>query len=147
MAQKDNVISFLCVYFILIATVSADIWEDCSSPNSHFKISTVSIKPDPPKIGQNVTVSVSGTLDKTVTAGHVNFTVQYNMKGKWISLPTFNFDICSIEKCPIQQGSTTIVGTVNVPNITPSGEYRGKCFAIDQNSEEIGCVSYDCVLS
>jgi len=137
-----GILAFSCLF----AVACADIWSDCSSPNAHFKIQTVSIVPDPPKIGKNVTVSVSGILDETVTAGHVNFTVQYKKGSTWLNLPTFNFDLCSVEKCPIPQGQTTISGEINVPSITPGGEYRGKMFAIDQNHQELGCVAYDVVL-
>ncbi len=45
--------------------------------NDHLQIQTVKITPDPPVLGQNVTVAVTGSLNEDVTSGTLALLIQY----------------------------------------------------------------------
>eukprot|EP01112_Ceratiomyxa_fruticulosa_P022583 TRINITY_DN831_c0_g1_i1.p1 TRINITY_DN831_c0_g1~~TRINITY_DN831_c0_g1_i1.p1 ORF type:complete len:157 (-),score=41.49 TRINITY_DN831_c0_g1_i1:158-628(-) len=136
---------FVTLFAILATCIYADIWSDCGTSSDHFQIGTVSIIPDPPVKGQPLTVSVSGTLNEEVTAGNISIYVKYG----FITILKQTDNICDQDylPCPIQAGPYTHNITETIPADTPSGHYTGQVQAIDQNKQEILCVSLNLQLS
>jgi len=135
------------VVLLLIALanmgICQDNWQNCAQGPAHYTIQKLSFTPYPPVIGQNLTLFTSGTIDETITGGKTNFTVQYDIEGVWISLPTFHFVNCQLVKCPLQQGPVQFTSQIPIPGLTLSGQYRGKMVTVDQNNQLVACLTYN----
>ncbi|KAJ5071795.1 phosphatidylglycerol/phosphatidylinositol transfer protein [Anaeramoeba ignava] len=132
------------LFFLLIVAAFADIWTDCSKAGDDFKITSVSINPDPPVKGSPVTAAITGNLQKTITGGTAHLTVSLN----GIKLLDETKDICTIDpdevKCPIPANPNfTLKDTVTIPSYAPSGTYTGQVVLTDQDGTEIACVKFN----
>ncbi|KAJ5071794.1 phosphatidylglycerol/phosphatidylinositol transfer protein [Anaeramoeba ignava] len=129
----------LILLFLLIVAAFANIWSDCSKPDDDFKISNVVITPDPPVKGQPVTADIQGNLNKTITGGTAHLTISYN----GIKLLDETKNICELTTCPIDSNpNADFKYTATIPSSIPSGNYTGQIVLTDQDSDEIGCVSF-----
>eukprot|EP01133_Synstelium_polycarpum_P015927 gene15927-18933_t len=141
---------FFTVLVTLMAAAAAgqQIWSYCpGNINAEMTIGTISIVPTPPKIGQPVTVSMTGTLNTAVTSGQSTMTVEYYIAGQWRALPEFQNDVCSILSCPVAVGPISFNTTITVPFITPRGQYRGTFELTDQNNNNITCLNFATTLN
>jgi len=128
---------------LLLSVAFADIWTNCGSSSDDLTIDTVSITPDPPKIGQTLTIVATGSLSTTVTGGSAFVSIIYDG-----FLPVLNntFALCTLAnqigvKCPLAQGPVGFKVSQAIPAVAPSGSYGGKIVATDQNGKEIACIS------
>eukprot|EP01111_Echinosteliopsis_oligospora_P018566 TRINITY_DN85_c0_g2_i1.p1 TRINITY_DN85_c0_g2~~TRINITY_DN85_c0_g2_i1.p1 ORF type:complete len:142 (-),score=23.97 TRINITY_DN85_c0_g2_i1:77-502(-) len=134
-----------CVFLVLLlATLcTADIWTSCGSSSDHFSIGTVTITPDPPVKGQNITVSATGTLNEQVPNGTVTLLVKYDTfitilkKTETLCQPEYGVD------CPLPAGPYTRTISELIPASTPSGHYTANVVLNDQNNQEIACINLD----
>jgi len=132
-----------CVLFVaLFATFAfADIWKNCGGPQDHLQISNVEISPDPPQIGENLTVTATGNLDETVTGGIIEVSLQYS----GITILNTNLSLCSaivpFLQCPIAQGPVSISITQYIPSEVIPGSYTGQVNIYDQNESPVACIS------
>jgi len=130
------------VLFALCATFTfADIWSYCGTSKDHFTIGTVSIVPDPPQIGQNLSVVVSGTLDETVSDGSIFINLDFGP----IVLLNNTYDLCKMLgtlgiSCPLEQGAVKLGVKELIPKQAPPGAYTGKVILSDQNGQELTCI-------
>lgn len=114
--------------------------QNCGSPSDHLHNLNVTLTPDPPVKGQNVSVIASGTLDEEITGGEVAITVTV------LGIPVINEKkaLCNDFKevvCPIPSGPWTLRITELLPSWIPSGTYELKGIISDQNSQEVACIS------
>jgi len=126
---------------VLFAAVCyADIWSNCGQASDHLQIDTVTITPDPPVAGQNITVSASGYLDEIVTNGTVNVVLKYD---NFITVVKQTISICEsgAVTCPIAAGQYSQTITELIPSSVPRGQYNGTVTIADQTGSEIACIS------
>eukprot|EP00026_Physarum_polycephalum_P018222 Phypoly_transcript_19735.p1 GENE.Phypoly_transcript_19735~~Phypoly_transcript_19735.p1 ORF type:complete len:124 (+),score=14.10 Phypoly_transcript_19735:108-479(+) len=104
---------------VFAAFVSADIWSNRGTSSDHLKISTVTITPDPPVAGQNLTVSASGVLDESVTNGTVNLVLKYD---SFITILKKTYLLCDNPDytCPISAGDYSNTITEMIPASAPN---------------------------
>ncbi|KAN0029110.1 hypothetical protein ACTFIV_010983 [Dictyostelium citrinum] len=141
-------ITALIFVVLCIAFVSADIWSYCSGNiNATFTIDELTVTPDPPLIGKGAFVKLAGVLNDEVTTGKSVFKLQYYISGGWRNLPTFTNDVCKLLSCPVQPGPLVFNTTINVPFITPPGQYQGTLQLTDQNSRNISCLTFATTLA
>eukprot|EP00163_Fabomonas_tropica_P019448 TRINITY_DN340_c0_g1_i3.p1 TRINITY_DN340_c0_g1~~TRINITY_DN340_c0_g1_i3.p1 ORF type:complete len:214 (+),score=60.04 TRINITY_DN340_c0_g1_i3:84-644(+) len=121
------------------------IWTDCGSNSTDdFIIESVSISPNPPKKGETITVSASGSLKTEVTSGSVVVDVKYG----FLPVVDKTLDICQLDPsklpCPFKPANLTIGPlSVEIPSKVPDGHYKGNAKATDQSGNEIFCVDID----
>mmetsp|Transcript_11573 Transcript_11573/g.16083 ORF Transcript_11573/g.16083 Transcript_11573/m.16083 type:complete len:152 (+) Transcript_11573:45-500(+) len=134
--------------FFLACVLSAafavgDIWANCGTSSDHLQIEQVTIIPDPPVIGQNVTITFVGYLNEEVTSG----TVSLNLKWNGFTILNQSYSLCDLvkdyEKCPIPAGDISLTVTEYLPTAIPKGTYTGTVKAFDQNNQEIMCITLD----
>jgi hypothetical protein len=91
----------------------------------------------PPAIGQDLSLNITGLLDKTETDG--TWTVDAKVDG--IPIPTIGGDISTFKSTPWNKGAFELTYTVTIPEVAPSGSYSARVSAKDQDSEEIFCAT------
>ncbi|KAM9980294.1 hypothetical protein ACTFIZ_006549 [Dictyostelium cf. discoideum] len=127
------------ILILLISTSFCDIWTNCG-PNEKFKITSVSIVPDPPVKGKLITISGSGVLGENLTSGQVSILVKFGL----ITLINEKKDICTLPgspyKCPIKEGEYSHTVNFTIPEAAPNGKYTGHVSVTDQDSSEIACI-------
>ncbi|EGG20835.1 hypothetical protein DFA_00700 [Cavenderia fasciculata] len=134
--------SFLTKIFVLFcvfALATADIWTNCGSSSDHFQIGSVTITPDPPVKGQDITVTANGNLNEEITSGNVKLLVKFG----FITILNQNEDLCQAKNpipCPLQPGAYNHTITAQIPSNAPSGKYSGNVVVTDQNSQEVACI-------
>eukprot|EP01116_Phalansterium_solitarium_P019050 TRINITY_DN5217_c0_g1_i1.p1 TRINITY_DN5217_c0_g1~~TRINITY_DN5217_c0_g1_i1.p1 ORF type:complete len:190 (-),score=50.62 TRINITY_DN5217_c0_g1_i1:115-684(-) len=123
-----------------------DIWSNCGSASDHLQIKAVQITPDPPVIGQNLTVAATGVLDEQITSGVVAVNIAWN----GVPLISQNFSLCdivtSVEKCPLVAGPQSFKVSQLLPAQTPSGSFDGTVSGYDQNGQNVFCIKLDFTL-
>ncbi|CAD1810677.1 ML domain family protein [Candida parapsilosis] len=103
----------------------------------------ITISPNPPEAGANLTFTAKGTLDKTITDGaYVEVDVRYG----FIKLIHQTYDICKeITKvdleCPIEKGKQVITKEVEIPEEVPPGKYLVTARAFTKDDEYITCLT------
>jgi len=97
--------------------------------------------PYPAIRGENVTVHSHGVQDETVTGGTWVTKVYYD----GFNVQSDSGAVCDLIPncpCPCQSGSYTTSQNLYVKSFSPSGSYTGKYTAMDQNGQELACISY-----
>ncbi|KAN0030434.1 hypothetical protein ACTA71_006769 [Dictyostelium dimigraforme] len=140
-----KIIILICLMFILI--VRGDIWNYCEgNVNPTFKINKLTLSPDPPIVGRDVSVSLEGALNEEIQSGSSIFNVAFFMNGSWRDLPTFHNDICKVLKCPVAAGPFTFSTSIKVPIFTPHGQYKGQITLTDQQNRNVTCLTFQTYL-
>ncbi|KAK6984830.1 ML domain-containing protein [Favolaschia claudopus] len=127
----------------------ADSWgyEDCGDPSDPVQLKSITVSPDPPKIGAELTVKVDLEVVDTVTEGAI---ADVTVKAGRIKLLHKIFDICEEARnanasvsCPVEPGEYSIVQTVELPKEVPKLKYvinvRGYT-SDDDDAEPMACV-------
>jgi len=124
----------------LIACTSAWSWSKCGSSSDFYDVKTVTMKPDPPVAGKNITFTLSGELKEVVTGG--TSTTNTYWEGIWVK--TITDQICGPSpphpKCPIPAGTWTVGESNLIPSFSPSGSYENDVKIVDQNNKELSCL-------
>ncbi|KND00757.1 sterol transporter [Spizellomyces punctatus DAOM BR117] len=100
--------------------------QDCGSPDDIFHLESITVTPDPPKRGENLTVDVKGYLDEDVDAGAY---ADVRVKLGLIKLLDTRINLCDEitridRECPIEKGPVHINHTVELPRELPPGKYQ-----------------------
>eukprot|EP00026_Physarum_polycephalum_P021164 Phypoly_transcript_24239.p1 GENE.Phypoly_transcript_24239~~Phypoly_transcript_24239.p1 ORF type:complete len:169 (+),score=16.80 Phypoly_transcript_24239:76-507(+) len=132
------VLALLCV---IVSPALCDIWTNCGTAGDDLTITSVTISPDPPTKGSNLTVSVVGTMNTQVTTGsYVQLKVKYGI----ITIINQKENLCGAPSpiaCPINTGPWKQAVSVNIDNSVPSGSYSASAEFTDQNGKQIACVN------
>jgi len=100
---------------------------DCGQPEDAITIKSITVSPDPPQPGQNLTLTAVGTVNVVIEAGaYADVTVKLGL----IKLIQKRFDVCeeaqnanaSIQ-CPVQPGEYELVQTVALPKEIPPAKF------------------------
>ena len=121
-----------------------DIWSNCGTSADGGTINNVTISPNPPAKGQNLTVTASFTLKHQVTAGNVAIVIKYS----FITVLNKNEPVCDLAKdaghpCPIAASTITVTQSAEIPSAAPGGHYTGSIIATDQNGDRLFCIDLD----
>ncbi|KAI0639779.1 ML domain-containing protein [Trametes polyzona] len=100
-------------------------WTDCGTDSHIVHIKSIEVTPDPPKRGEDLTITVEGVADQDVQDGaYADVTVKVGV----IKILQKEFDICeeaqkanaSIQ-CPVEKGNHKVVQSVTLPKEIPPG--------------------------
>ncbi|KAI8852961.1 ML domain-containing protein [Chytridium lagenaria] len=138
---------FLTVLSITAATsaapASSSVISNCGLPTDLLTVSSLTVSPDPPKKGQDVTLMAVGDLSEEVTAGAI---MRAQVKVGPIKLVDIEMDLCekleSIGKsCPLPKGETLITQTFSIPKEVPSGRYSVHVDLLTKERKSVGCIN------
>jgi C1A family cysteine protease len=117
-----------------------DIWSSCGTSGDHLSDLAVTITPNPPVKGSDVTVAVSGTLDEQVTKGSVSYSVEYLGIKIYSATQSLCDDFKEFITCPVAAGPFKLSITEKIPSSVPKGTYKAHVKLTDQQNQEITCI-------
>ncbi|QIQ02326.1 ML domain-containing protein [Streptomyces liangshanensis] len=103
-------------------------WNDSGSSNSNFKVTDVSLTPDPPVRGKSVTVTADGALTSDISGGQVAVTVKYGI------IPVLK-STSTLSAAPAGAYSSAVA--FELPDDSPAGPYAAQFSFSDQDGVEI----------
>ncbi|KAF7341160.1 ML domain-containing protein [Mycena venus] len=119
-------------------------WKDCGKPGDAVHINSISVSPDPPKIGANLTVAVDFDAIERIEDGA---TADVLVKAGRIKLLERKFDLCEEARnanasvtCPVEPGSYSIVQTVALPKEVPKLKYIIDVKGYTKDEDDMVCV-------
>ncbi|KAG2366616.1 ML domain-containing protein [Suillus spraguei] len=128
-----------------VHTMEGWSWTDCGSPADVIQLESISLSPDPPKPGQDLTVTVVGTAQGRVEDGASADVV---VKLGLIKLLSKTFDICKEARtanatiqCPIEKGDYTVVETIALPKEIPQAKFSVNVKGYTQDDEDMLCLN------
>lgn len=115
----------------------------CNAPAENIlQIDQVDLSPNPPKPGEVLTITASGTFNQPVEKGaYVNLVVKYGL----ITLIKQTADLCdqvsNVDlKCPLNAGKMTLTKQVELPKQIPPGKYSVLADVYTKSSEHVTCL-------
>ncbi|KAJ7055694.1 ML domain-containing protein [Mycena amicta] len=128
------------------AVAAPDTWEyvDCGDPADSVEIQSITVSPDPPKIGEDLTVTIVANVKETIEEGA---TADVLVKVGRIKLLERTFDLCEEARnanasvsCPVEPGLHTIEQTVALPKEVPKLKYVISVRGFTVEEESMACV-------
>lgn len=122
---------------------SAQSFTSCNTEDAHMKEFTMTSSPDPPVLGEDVTFTITGALDKQVTAGDVVISIKAGPINFPLTIP-FQRNGALAEDFVAGQSSTLTFGPFTYPNIKVPliKTTNGKIETHDQDGEQVLCVDF-----
>ncbi|KAH7883673.1 ML domain-containing protein [Phlebopus sp. FC_14] len=125
---------------------TTDSWSyaDCGLPSDVIQIKSIAVSPDPPKPGQDLTVTVAGTALEVIEEGaFADVTVKLGL----IKLLTKRFDVCEEARaanasiqCPVQKGDYLVSQTVALPKEIPQAKFSVSVRGYTVDEEDMVCL-------
>ncbi|KAJ7263449.1 ML domain-containing protein [Mycena rebaudengoi] len=124
----------------------ADSWSyvDCGEPEDAVQILSISVSPDPPKIGAELTVTIDAVVQEVIEEGA---TAEVLVKVGRIKLLQKTFDICEEARnanasvsCPVEPGPYTIVQSVELPKEVPKLKYVVTVRGFTEDDRNMVCI-------
>lgn len=123
-----------------------DIWSNCGSSGDIGTIVKVTITPDPPEKGSDLSVDADITLTEKVTNGTIQIKLQYYVLGIPFTVIDQTIDLCGEETgltCPLNAGDQNVKFSNAVPSDAPGGKYTGNAVAKNSSGKQIICIDLD----
>ncbi|KAF7296762.1 ML domain-containing protein [Mycena indigotica] len=123
-----------------------DSWEykDCGEDSDAVQIKSITVSPDPPKIGSDLTVTIVADVKETIEEGA---TADVLVKVGRIKLLEQSFDLCEEARkanasisCPVEPGLHTIEQTVTLPKEVPKLKYVISVRGFTVEEDNMACV-------
>ena len=131
-----SVVLLLAVLAVCVSAVSVP-YKSCGSSTDDATLTSIVSNEFPPVKGDNLSLNVTGNLTKNVTAGQ--YTIAITVGG--FPLPDLTGDISSFRALPWPVGELNFTYSQDIPSAAPSGSYVVKISAVDQDSDQIFCIS------
>ncbi|KZV72165.1 hypothetical protein PENSPDRAFT_576539 [Peniophora sp. CONT] len=118
-------------------------YKDCSMETDIVQVSYVSVDPEPPKAGQNHTVTVRGSVLGRIEEGaYIDIVVKLGL----IKGFQKTFDLCDEARnaetsvqCPVEQGEYEIIQEVTLPSQIPPAKINVNVRAFSVDDEDLMC--------
>ncbi|ORY28512.1 MD-2-related lipid-recognition domain-containing protein, partial [Naematelia encephala] len=125
-------------------TMDSWSWVDCGTATDAVQIKTITVSPDPPVPGKNLTVTVDADVLKILDDGaYADVTVKLGL----IKLLQKQFDVCEEAKnanasvqCPVDPGAYNVVQTVELPREIPKAKFSVAVRGYTADDEDMVCL-------
>ncbi|KAF8481171.1 ML domain-containing protein [Russula ochroleuca] len=119
-------------------------WTDCGLPSDAIQIDSISVYPDPPMPGQNLTVIVEASAQEEIEEGaYADVVVKLGL----IKLLQKEFDLCQEARnaetdvqCPVDKGHYVVEHTVALPNEIPRAKFTISARGYTVDDDDLFCV-------
>ncbi|KAG0085129.1 hypothetical protein BGZ93_000372 [Podila epicladia] len=138
-----KITSAVATVLALAASASA-AFSSCGSASDDFTFGSVSYTPNPPKVNQQLCITLKGTLKTEVTAG-ASLRVTATFWG--MNVYDSTIDLCASlvggnNPCPIPTTTNQVTQCITVPSNVPAGVSLGiKAEAKRSTGQRIFCIS------
>jgi len=117
---------------------------DCGLPTDPIQIDSISVSPDPPQPGQDLTVTVKAHAQEQVEEGaYADVSVKLGL----IKLLQKQFDLCEEARnantsvqCPVERGNYEVVHTVALPKEIPKAKFNIDVRGFTVDEDDLFCV-------
>jgi len=130
-----------------IRTTASWSWQSCADDSYAVDIKSIKISPDPPQKGQDLNVTVSGTVKEVVEEGAYALV---QVKVGVIKILEKEIDICEEARnsdmelqCPVKKGEYTITQTAQLPKEIPPGKFKVTIQGFTVDEDPLVCVDID----
>jgi len=126
------------------------IWTSCCDSSCLFTPIDVTLSPNPPKIGQDLTVDLNGTWAREILDGVAKMDVEFFSVIKWVKAKNFTKNICDYTAtghCPIVAGTRSSRLVFHINSSSPNGKYRGKVTMDTLSGTRIACFTFNTTMS
>ncbi|KAF9414137.1 Phosphatidylglycerol/phosphatidylinositol transfer protein [Podila epigama] len=129
---------------IALATSVSAAFSSCGSSSDDFAFGSVSYTPNPPKVKQNLCITLKGNLKNNVTDGS---TLRLTATFWGINVYDTTTDLCTglaggANPCPIPTTTTSVTQCIDVPSEVPAGvSLNIKAEAKRSTGQRIFCIS------
>ncbi|KAI0257565.1 ML domain-containing protein [Lactifluus subvellereus] len=119
-------------------------WSDCGLHSDAIQIESISVSPDPPKPGEDLTVTVKAYAQEEVKEGaYADVTVKLGL----IKLLQKTYDLCEEARnaqtdvqCPVDRGSYVVQQTVALPKEIPQAKFNINARGYTVDDDDLFCV-------
>ncbi|KAI9460885.1 ML domain-containing protein [Lactarius psammicola] len=122
-------------------------YEDCGLPTDPIQIESITVSPDPPKPGQDLTVLVKAQAQEQVQDGAY---ADVQVKLGLIKILQKQFDLCKEARnantsvqCPVEKGSYVVEHTVALPKEIPQAKFNVNVQAYTIDDDDLFCVKLE----
>ncbi|KAG0268339.1 Phosphatidylglycerol/phosphatidylinositol transfer protein [Actinomortierella ambigua] len=124
-------------------TISAQAFTSCGKATDDLQLTSVSYTPNPPRVGQNICVTLKGTLKKEVTQG-----AMIRVEGKFWGMPVYDqtANLCDslaggANPCPIPTTTTELTQCFPIPaNVPANMEINLKVTSTNNGGSALFCI-------
>ncbi|EIM81574.1 uncharacterized protein STEHIDRAFT_66199 [Stereum hirsutum FP-91666 SS1] len=128
-----------------VKTMASWDWESCGLASDPVQIRSIAVAPDPPKPGENMTVSVQATAQEDVAEGaYANVEVKLGL----IRILQKEFNLCEEARkanmtvqCPVEKGDRILEKTVKLPDFIPPGPIKINVNGYTTDDEPLLCIN------
>ncbi|KAF8901778.1 ML domain-containing protein [Mucidula mucida] len=129
-----------------IADDTTESWSytDCGRPTDPIQLESIAVSPDPPKAGEDLTVTVRALVTEAVEEGAY---AEVIVKLGRVKILTTTFDICEEARydvsCPMRKGPHIVVHTVALPNDIPRAKFTVDINAYTVDDDDLMCLNLE----
>ncbi|KDQ63665.1 hypothetical protein JAAARDRAFT_148241 [Jaapia argillacea MUCL 33604] len=128
-----------------IRTTAGWDWADCGLPTDPVQIESISVTPDPPKPGEDLTVNVKAIVVEDVAEGaYADVVVKLGL----VQLLKKRFDVCEEARnanasvqCPVSAGPYDITQTVALPREIPQAKFTVAVRGYTAEEDDMLCLN------
>ncbi|KAH9985440.1 ML domain-containing protein, partial [Russula compacta] len=128
----------------LLHTTQGWSWVNCGLSTDPIQVESIKVFPDPPKPGQNLTVTVEASTQEKVQEGaYADVTVKLGL----IKLLQKKFDLCEEARnaqasvqCPVDEGHYVVEQTVALPKEIPQAKFTVNARGYTVDDDDLFCV-------
>jgi len=119
-------------------------YKNCGLPEDAMNIESITVSPDPPQPGQDLTVNVVGSATRRIEEGaYADVTVKLGL----IKLLSKRFDVCEEARsanvsiqCPVEEGKYTVSQTVALPKEIPRAKFVVQVRGYTADDDDMACL-------
>ncbi|KAH9486859.1 Phosphatidylglycerol/phosphatidylinositol transfer protein [Psilocybe cubensis] len=127
-----------------VHTTDSWSWKNCGLETDPVQIHSISVSPDPPEPGKDLTVTVNAeVVEEIVEGAYADVTVKLGL----VKLLRKQFDVCEEARnanatiqCPVKTGPYTVVQTVALPKEIPKAKFNVDVLGFTAADEDMLCV-------
>jgi len=138
-------VALIVIALCLSSVVSAVTvpYKSCAGAHDDANLTSIETTRWPPVKGAELALNITGNNSKIITSG--TYTINIRVNG--IPLPDIDGNIADFKPLPWPEGELNFTYTQEIPSIAPSGQYAIKISAVDQDKDEIFCITLSFTIS
>jgi len=118
---------------------------DCGDPSDLVQLQSLTVSPDPPEPGKDLTIMASGLVEQEIEEGaYADVVVKLGL----VKLLAKQFDVCEEARnanvtvqCPVQPGKYDVIQSIHLPKEIPRAKFQVQVRAFTDDDEPMLCLN------